>query len=532
MAGNPHSTCVNTGEPGAFPADRQHRVFPLFLSFRGKQTAVPLPIANGGHTPIDMNIVIGNKRRVSFGNSGDNQADGYSSITRFTAEAGHGQSSIGNDEAAGGTTSVNIHVFLPAPNAVVKPSFVSHDKEIGKLYSHFLKHKSYGGRLDLSKAQAVAMVLYKAKWPLTMEEIIAEVLTMSPTYTFEMISGKQASVFDSFTDELRLLDMDVNITPGTNGSPLISLSDSAALNFLTNIQPLPMPPDTNQPRKVPRMSYMDLPTELRLNIYEMVFSFPKSGVRVCHKGGTKLGSQELHMLTRSLNEVKSVTDWVYPAHVPPATRWQSPSSHARSLSISTVLSLLCVNKFTYHDAIGVFYNINHFHCGDVRDMWGFLRGISPSTGKLPWELQVDRRQFIKRISFNFMCGKRSYNNQTFNAIADHCPKLTHFGVYINEDEWDWPKKEAGAMYPSPTSYPGILAFYRVLQSPHLQEINLEGTCNKMKRLLRHPPLALSKVAPSEGRTWPPTSLTLKIRHANGATEEHRGRGNGRFRRVA
>ncbi|KAI7153421.1 hypothetical protein KC349_g8374 [Hortaea werneckii] len=515
MAGNPHSA-----------------VFPLVVSFRGQHTAVPLPIANGGHTPIDLNIVIGNKRRVSFGNSGDNQTDGYSSITRFIAEAGQGQNSIGNDEAAGGTTSLKIHTFLPAPNpvTVIKPSIVSHDEEIGKLYSHFLKHKSYGGRLDFSKAQAVAMVLYKAKWPLTMEEIISEVLTMSPSYTFEMISEKQASVFDSFTDELRLLDMDVNVTPRTNASPLISLSDSAASNFLTNIHPLPMPPDTNQPRKVPRMTYMDLPRELRLYIYELVFAFPKSGVRVRPKGLTKSGSQELHMLTRSFDEVKSVTDWVNFAVVPSAKRWKSPNSHGRSLPIRTVLSLLCVNKFTYHDAIGAFYNLNRFHCWNVREMLSFVQGISPSTGKLPAALQVDRRQFIKSLSFDFQYGQRFYNHQTFNAIADHCPNLMRLGVYINEDHWDAPRGHGVAVFPNPTSYPGILAFYRVLQSPHLEEINLEGTCNKMKRLLKRPPLALSKL--SDGHSWPRESLTLKIKHANGATEEHRGRGNGRFRRVA
>lgn len=374
------------------------------------------------------------------------------------------------------------------------------------------------------------MVLYKAKWPLTMEEIIAEVLTMSPTYTSEMISGKQASVLDSFTDALRLLDMDVNITPRTDASPLISISDSAALNFLTNVHPLPMPSDTNQPRKVPRMSYMDLPPELRLYIYEMVFQFPKSGVRVRPKKQTKSGSQELHMLTRSLNEVKTVTDWVNSAPVPSATRWQSPNSHGRSLPVGTVLSLLCVNKFTYHDAIKVFYSINHFHCWNARVLLGFVQGISPSTGKLPAALQIDRRQFIKSISFDFQYSQRFYNIQTFNAVADHCPNLTHLGVHINEDHWDGPKGYGVAVFPNPTSYPGILAFYRVLQSPHLEEINLEGTCNKMKRLLKRPPLALSKL--SDGHSWPRTSLTLKIKHANGATEEHRGRGNGRFRRVA
>ncbi|KAI6789719.1 hypothetical protein KC361_g8347 [Hortaea werneckii] len=532
MAGNPPSTCVNPGESGAFPADRQHRVSPLFISFRGQQTAVPLPIANGGHTPIDMNIIVGNKRRVSSGSSGNNQTDGYSSITRFIAEAGQGQNSIGNDEAAVGTAELKISTFPPAPNpgTIVKPSFVSHDEEMGKLYSHFLKHKSYGGRLDFSKAQAVAMVLYKAKWPLTMEEIIAEVLTMSPTYTFEMISGNQASVFDSFTDELRLLDMDVSITPRTNANPLISLSDSAALHFLTNIQPLPMPPGPKHTPRVPRTTYMDLPPELRVIIYALVFSFPKSGVRVRPKRETKSGSQELHMLTRSFDERKTVTDWVFSPHFPSATRWQSPNSHGRSRPIGAVLSLLCVNKYTYYDAIGVFYSINHFHCWDTANLSRFVQGISPSTGKLPKALQIDRRQFIKRLSFDFRCGQRFYNTQTFNANAKHCPGLTHLGVYINEDHWDAQTYQGVALYPIPTSYPGILAFYRVLKSQYLKEINLEGTCNKMKRLLRRPPLALSQLP--EGKFWPPESLKLKIKHASGATEEHVGLGNRRFRRIA
>ncbi|KAI6855821.1 hypothetical protein KC343_g2168 [Hortaea werneckii] len=513
MAGNPPST-----------------VFPLFISFRGQQTAVPLPIANGGHTPIDMNIIIGNKRRVSFGNTGDIQTNGYSSTTRFTAEVGQGQNSIGNDEAAVGTAKFKIRTFLPAPNpgTIIKPSFVSHDEEIGKLYSHFLKHKSYGGRLDFSKAQAVAMVLYKAKWPLTLDEITAEVLTMSPTYTFEMVSGKPAAVLDSFTDEIRLLDMDVNITPRTNASPLISLSDSAALRFLTTIQPLPMPPGPEHPRQVPKTTFMDLPPEMRLYIYKLVFSFPKSGVRVCHNA--KSGLQELHMLTRSFDERKTLSDWYQSAPVRSATSWQSPSNYIRSLPVSTVLSLLCVNKFFYHEAIKVFYNINHFHCWDTRATLGLVRGISPSKGKLPRALEVDRRQFIRRLSFDFRVSQRFYNTQTFNAIAKHCPNLTHLGVLINEDHWDARNNQGVAIYPDPTSYPGILAFYRVLQSRYLKEIYLEGTCNKIKRLLRRPPLALSQLA--DGKFWPPTSLTLKIKHANGATEVHTGRGNGRFRRIA
>ncbi|KAI6786819.1 hypothetical protein KC358_g19002, partial [Hortaea werneckii] len=367
-----------------------------------------------------------------------------------------------------------------------------HDEEIGKLYSHFLKHKSYGGRLDFSKAQAVAMVLYKAKWPLTLDEIIAEVLTMSPTYTFEMVSGKPAAVLDSFTDEIRLLDMDVNITPRTNASPLIRLSDSAALRFLTTIHPLPMPPSPKHPPKVPQTTFMDLPPELRLRIYELVFSFPKSGVRVCHNA--KSGLQELHMLTRSFDERKTLSDWYQSAPVRSATSWQSPSNYIRSLPVTTVLSLLCVNKFFYHDAIKVFYNLNHFHCWDTRATLGLVRGISPSKGKLPWELEVDRRQFIKRLSFDFRVSQRFYNTQTFNAIAKHCPNLTHLGVLTNEDHWDARINNQGvAMFPGPTSYPGILAFYRVLQSPLLKEIYLEGTCNKMKRLLRRPPLALSQL---------------------------------------
>ncbi|KAI7002055.1 hypothetical protein KC359_g243 [Hortaea werneckii] len=438
MAGNPPSTCVNPGESGAFPADRQHRVSPLFISFRGQQTAVPLPIANGGHTPIDMNIIVGNKRRVSSGSSGNNQTDGYSSITRFIAEAGQGQNSIGNDEAAVGTAELKISTFLPAPNP-----------------------------------GTIAIVPRRRLSPWS-----SEVLTMSPTYTFEMISGNQASVFDSFTDELRLL----------------ALSDQhPAFANAAWAQTHAKSPTYDLHGLAPRASRH----HLRIGLFISEIRCQSSS-----QERNKVG------LTRAPH--------AYP----------SPNSHGRSRPIGAVLSLLCVNKYTYYDAIGVFYSINHFHCWDTANLSRFVQGISPSTGKLPKALQIDRRQFIKRLSFDFRCGQRFYNTQTFNANAKHCPGLTHLGVYINEDHWDAQTYQGVALYPIPTSYPGILAFYRVLKSQYLKEINLEGTCNKMKRLLRRPPLALSQLP--EGKFWPPESLKLKIKHASGATEEHVGLGNRRL----
>ena len=113
-----------------------------------------------------------------------------------------------------------------------------------------------------------------------------------------------------------------------------------------------------------RFPFLELPEELRAAIYELVFSFPASGIRmepVMHGARFFVRERELDNLS---------ADWHRVDYIPPSI---GPRDEGLFLA-SDMVSLLLVSKQIYDEAVPVFYQRNKFCVDDSTQLHLLVRG--------------------------------------------------------------------------------------------------------------------------------------------------------------
>ncbi|KAI7265676.1 hypothetical protein KC343_g2806 [Hortaea werneckii] len=443
---------------------------------------------NEEFTSVNTGAMSAQQGRVPRSNTGKYLADNRSRGTGSIDGAGKEQDGIGEGDAANsvGASQPRPIVITSARWPPSDPSFFFYTHQCQKdlLYGCLKAYKNKGLAHLFPANHTVAIILYHSAGPRSMQDILCEVIQMSTHYVTQLFTQGKYIAAKNFGDCMRLFDWDITITHDGNSQPLISLPDSVASILLTDIhRALLLPPGNRfEPKDEFSNKFLELPPELRNRIYNMVFSLPGSGLKLC--GNYRLAEPRyFSMLTRSLKEEKPLDSWssFSPIGLPDSI------TPIRSFPTSVLLSLLLVDKQVYLEAVGLFYYNNHFYCTDFADLRSFVKAIyspKPLFG-------IDRLQFIKHVSFNFNFKYRMEAAEALTAVFEKFYNLQEVGVYIDEERWEvMKKKNMTPFYPSPEKYPGIDAFYNLIKMPSLKKLYVQGKCEKLKTLLLNPPQAL------------------------------------------
>ena len=140
--------------------------------------------------------------------------------------------------------------------------------------------------------------------------------------------------------------------------------------------------------------FFELPAELRNCIYEYLFQYPRSGVRI---GGSTLDSRRLTVLSRSSGDRFERNDWKHSQYDAGHTTWLLSKSMTvlrllRTKIIAEILSPLLVNSQFFRKAVPIFYEVNQFHFKRADEVESALRSLA-----------LHRRRHFAHISFEHPC---------------------------------------------------------------------------------------------------------------------------------
>lgn len=153
--------------------------------------------------------------------------------------------------------------------------------------------------------------------------------------------------------------------------------------------------------------FMDLPSELRASIYEMVLSFPRTGLRLIlsewRGGHTQLRSANRMLDPDVPDPGQSVYSWSF-----------------RVAPMCTLLALLSVDKAINHEALPYFYRINRFDLEDAEDVSFFLRRMGP-----------ERRCELRELSFSMETATHGLIIRVLNLLAK-CTRLRKLDIIVGD----------------------------------------------------------------------------------------------------
>ncbi|KAK4610097.1 hypothetical protein CLAFUW4_13704 [Fulvia fulva] len=238
--------------------------------------------------------------------------------------------------------------------------------------------------------------------------------------------------------------------------PLVALSDEAngSCKYTVSVngarmmlQPLLGSSTSTTTKPFP---FMRLPTELREVIYDMVMTFPKSGISLPpHRGG-----RPLEVFSRDHKTETCI---------------QQPTRMYLMLEANPMeyyLDILLVNRQIHQEALPIFYKRNKFLFSDQAIMESRLQVLA-----------VERRNHIEHISFAW--------NRTSKTQAERCfkrlramPYLRHLDIHINEKQW----LEA-VQGSKPFDNSKIHGFNALKAIRGLETVNFYGDCDNVERAL-------------------------------------------------
>lgn len=133
-----------------------------------------------------------------------------------------------------------------------------------------------------------------------------------------------------------------------------------------------------EPARKGAFPFLRLPAELRNAIYELAFTFPRSGFRVCQQGVHSGKSVELRLQEREHEAgEREFQDWV------DDPEYCVGDETVELRPLDSVLALLQVNKQVYAEAVSYFCGKNSFYFADADDLGAFFhRGPASRVKRL------------------------------------------------------------------------------------------------------------------------------------------------------
>ncbi|KAK5127482.1 hypothetical protein LTR85_006821 [Meristemomyces frigidus] len=212
-------------------------------------------------------------------------------------------------------------------------------------------------------------------------------------------------------------------------------------------------------------SFLKLPAELRQNIYELALGFPRSGVyfQYSHRFGHPPKPESLYTRTRDYEATLEVDgDEDTKDDIEYAGELRCPPT-------SEVLALLQANKQIHREAVAVFYSINTFIGGSVRELYNMLA-----------TMPEDRRKHVGHIKFTYHVQDAGIAPSSFRLLKN-IEHLRRLDITIYERIWleekNWKGKQ---VYPSIEKLPG-LATLRSVRG--LRALAFHGDCENFKAYL-------------------------------------------------
>ena len=219
-----------------------------------------------------------------------------------------------------------------------------------------------------------------------------------------------------------------------------------------------------EPERKGKFPFLRLPAELRNTIYQMVFTFPKSGIYV---GPRPLQGRGVELLQREDEEYSEHCSWE-----------DDPDSTLGSPPLQEVLALLSVNKQVYKEAMPFFYQINHFYCENPEAFMKFGCGVGQ-----------ERFQHLRDIHIN--CGTRYRAHVGDSATASEKLAQLKFikklEVNIHEVWWfnmpKWERQQYGrsSKYTKAEQLPGMKNL--AIAATKAKVFSITGDCPRIKEYL-------------------------------------------------
>ena len=199
--------------------------------------------------------------------------------------------------------------------------------------------------------------------------------------------------------------------------------------------------------------FLDLPPEIRSIIYEMVASYPQSGLILESDGLNKI---EIRADTRDFS-----TSFSMPSS-------QSPSSSLTVNPHQTIFSLLRASKQINEEFMSCFFNLNTFR----------FRGLS-SLLLVSKRIPQFQTQHLRHIAFKYNLHEGHIATEAFKWIAS-LDGLQRLDIHMDEGEWRLNQ------YPSDTSIDlfRVAGVHTLRKIRGLKEVNFHGNCANAAAILK------------------------------------------------
>lgn len=176
------------------------------------------------------------------------------------------------------------------------------------------------------------------------------------------------------------------------------------------------------PERKGAFRFLDLPPELRNEVYKLLFRFPESGIKIRSVGASGQDNNRVAMKVFSrIDGDEDPFDHVskVPVH---GVRWD-----IKTPPTSETLAILATNRQIHSEACPLFYSLNRFRFSSIRSLHTVL--TDPT--------QTNRLQHIRSIQINLL---RQYEHlgkfvSAMEALSTHLTGLKRLEIRITADLW-------------------------------------------------------------------------------------------------
>ena len=215
--------------------------------------------------------------------------------------------------------------------------------------------------------------------------------------------------------------------------------------------------------------FLELPAELRIRIYEMVFSFPDIAIGVDPNSDVEVDNYICLWKREHDAEPGKIEE-------------QTPLLEARP--IDDILTLLSVKKQIYQESAPYFYRINHFQVNSMRNLAVWVENIAPN-----------RLEHVRHLSFEYRPTPTKWlakMKHTFKILALHKAVKT-IEIETDDDEWfsrtvTVKSKTAGVPNRTKLRYDGSGSLAHIRELAKLvgivDKLSFRGECPRIEEYLR------------------------------------------------